>query len=58
MQKEVRKHCIVLLILFAVCPAYCNQYFVAADGNDSSSGTINHPFKTIPKAASLAKFEH
>ncbi|MGB8225263.1 MAG: right-handed parallel beta-helix repeat-containing protein [Sedimentisphaerales bacterium] len=56
MQKEVRKkYCIVLLIFLAVYPAYCSTYFVAPNGNDSSSGTINHPFKTIPKAVSLAK---
>ena len=42
-------------ILFAISPAYCiNTYFVATDGNDSSTtGDINHPYKTINKGVSM-----
>ncbi|MGD0784664.1 MAG: dockerin type I domain-containing protein [Sedimentisphaerales bacterium] len=42
---------LILGILFAVCPAYCSTYFVDPNGSDSSTtGDINHPYKTIPKA--------
>jgi hypothetical protein len=47
--------CFILLTLFAICPGYCSQYFVAQDGNDENNGTIRHPFKTIPKAVSLTE---
>jgi hypothetical protein len=40
-------------ILFAACPAYCSTYYVDPNGNDSNSGDINHPFKTITHAADL-----
>jgi hypothetical protein len=52
-RKEVMKYCIVLFILFAVCPAYCSTYFVATDGNDANPGTIGSPFKTIGYAVGL-----
>jgi hypothetical protein len=51
--KGLRKFCFILFILFAVCPAFCSSYFVAPDGNDSGTGTIKHPFKTISKAVSI-----
>jgi hypothetical protein len=41
-------------MLFAACPAYCADYFVAPYGSDSNSGTtINSAFKTITKAVEL-----
>ena len=43
----------VLCILCVICPAYCTDYYVATDGNDSNDGSIGHPFKTIGKAVSL-----
>ncbi len=50
-RKEARRYGIVLFILFAVCPAYCsNTYYVATTGNDSNDGSIDRPFKTIPRA--------
>ena len=50
----LRNFCFILFILFAVCPAHCSQFFVDPNGNDSGNGTIKHPFKTIPKAVSIA----
>jgi hypothetical protein len=45
---------LMLWILFAAFPAYCNIYFVATDGNDLNDGSIDHPFKTIsPKATGV-----
>jgi hypothetical protein len=45
---------LMLCILFGVYPAYCSTYFVATDGNDSSTtGDINHPYKTIGKAVGV-----
>jgi hypothetical protein len=44
---------LALGMLFAACPAYCNTYFVAPDGSDSNSGTIESPFKTIDHAVGL-----
>ncbi len=41
-------------LFFAVCPAYCTDYYVATDGNDLDTGTdIDHPFLTIPHAVSV-----
>jgi hypothetical protein len=37
-------------MFFAACPAYCTDYYVAPDGNDSNDGSIDHPFKTIGTA--------
>ena len=45
----------VLGMSFAVCPAYCSSFFVAPDGNDSSDGSIDHPFRTIGKAVGLVQ---
>jgi hypothetical protein len=44
----------MLWILFAACPAYCSTYFVDPNGNDSNTGDINHPYKTITKGVSMA----
>lgn len=44
---------VLLLILFAACPAYCSTYFVDPNGNDSNVGDINHPFKTIGYAVGI-----
>ena len=44
-------------ILFAVCPAYCTDYYVATDGNDlTGDGSIGSPYKTITKVLGLAQF--
>jgi hypothetical protein len=52
-----RQYILILLltmgILFGACPAYCTDYYVAPDGNDSNDGSIDHPFKTIGKAVGL-----
>jgi hypothetical protein len=58
LQTRGRGQCILILlltmgILFGACPAYCTDYYVAPDGNDSNDGSIDHPFKTIPKAVSM-----
>jgi hypothetical protein len=44
----------MLVMLFAVSTAYCNTYYVDPNGNDSNTGDINHPFKTIPRAVTAA----
>ncbi len=45
---------LILGILFAVSPAYCSTYFVDPNGNDTTGdGSIDSPWKTIPKAAGL-----
>jgi hypothetical protein len=51
--KRLRKFCFILFILFAVCPAYCSTYYVATDGSDYGSGTIDDPFQTISYAVQL-----
>ncbi len=45
---------LMLWILIAASPAYCNTYYVATNGNDGWAGDINHPFKTIGKGVSTA----
>lgn len=44
---------VVFLLLFAAQFAYCSEYFVAPTGNDSYAGTIDYPFRTIPKAVTV-----
>ncbi|MDD5011505.1 MAG: DUF1565 domain-containing protein [Phycisphaerae bacterium] len=44
------KYCFVLFIIFTVCTSQGSVYFVTPDGNDGNNGSIDHPFKTIPKA--------
>ncbi len=51
-----RQHLIfamTLCLLFAACAAYCTDYYVATDGNDSNDGSFAHPFKTINKGVSM-----
>jgi hypothetical protein len=43
---------VILCILLFAWPAYCTDYFVAPDGNDSNDGSIDHPLATIPEAVS------
>jgi hypothetical protein len=45
----------MLLVLSAVCPAYCTDLFVRPDGNDANNGSIDEPFKTIGKAHEQAQ---
>ncbi len=54
MNRTLLRLSLMLWILFAAYPAYCSTYFVDPNGNDSNSGDINHPFKTIPHAVTLA----
>jgi hypothetical protein len=45
---------LIFVILFAVGPAYCSTYFIDPNGNDTTgTGSIDSPWKTIPKAAGL-----
>jgi len=39
-----------LWVLITAFPAYCTDFFVSPDGNDSNNGSINEPFETIGKA--------
>jgi hypothetical protein len=46
---------LMLWIFFAACPAYCTDYYVDPNGNDSNDGlSIDHPFKTIGHAEDMA----
>jgi len=43
-----------IVLLSVLGPAYCSTYFVATSGDDSTGdGSIDYPFKTIPKAVGL-----
>lgn len=45
------------LLVISVClinPLF-SQIYVATDGNDSNNGTLEQPYKTIPKAISMAQ---
>ena len=45
-----------LLIIFFLClDGYAREYYVSVKGNDSNPGTIEKPFRTITKAASMMK---
>jgi hypothetical protein len=57
--KKAIKHYFVLIMLWmllAVSPAYCiNTYYVDPNGSDgSTTGDINHPYKTINKGVTVA----
>lgn len=41
---------LMLVMLFAACPANGSDYFVAPDGNDLNDGSIGSPFRTIGRA--------
>lgn len=52
---HVRKACFtaVVLVLFAA-QVRTQTYYIATTGSDSSAGTLDNPFRTIPKAISVA----
>jgi hypothetical protein len=50
----IKKTFWMLLILFVASTAYCSEYYVDPNGNDSNDGSIDHPFKTIPTAVTAA----
>src|SRR3954470_11336372 len=46
----------LLSIAFAICWSPCvlaHDYYVSTDGDDANPGTIDQPFRTIQKAASI-----
>ena len=45
----------IFLLVLSVVPAalHCADYYVAQNGDDSNSGSINQPFATIQKAADV-----
>ena len=45
--------CSILLLLISP-PSLLSQWYVAPDGSDTNSGTIDQPFATIPKAIGVA----
>jgi hypothetical protein len=53
MKRTLLRLPLILWIFFAACPAYCSTYYLDPNGNDSNSGDINHPYKTIPHAVSV-----
>ena len=47
---------VLLIVSFFCCFVnYAKDIYVSKSGNDSNSGTINQPFKTIAKASSIAQ---
>jgi hypothetical protein len=54
-QGNMKSRIYLLLILFAVCPAYSiSTYFVDPNGNDTTgNGSIGNPWKTIAKALNV-----
>jgi parallel beta-helix repeat protein len=44
---------VLILSLFLIGEVRAATYYVAPNGNDSNSGSINAPFKTIQKAANI-----
>ncbi len=51
----VRKLCLVVAILMCcACQLKAQTYYVATTGSDSGAGTLENPFRTIPKAISVA----
>jgi hypothetical protein len=50
--------CLCLALLSSVVfssSSYCAEYFVAPDGNDDHSGTLDAPFRSVQKASELVK---
>ncbi len=55
MKKIILVLLLTMWMLFAVSTAYCSTYYVDyVNGNDSNSGDINDPFKTISQAVTTA----
>ncbi|MBN1788399.1 MAG: right-handed parallel beta-helix repeat-containing protein [Sedimentisphaerales bacterium] len=55
MDKKIKWYSFILLILFSICPAYADDYFVDPNGNDTTGdGSIGNPWQTIPKAVTAA----
>jgi hypothetical protein len=51
------KHWFTFFVIsfFSVVNAHAGEYFVAVDGSDSNPGSWRQPFRTIQKAADIAK---
>ena len=45
---------VVMIIVFLSAPVIAQTYYVATTGSDSSDGSFDHPFATIPKGISVA----
>lgn len=45
---------VVVALIFCVSCLSAQTYYVATTGNDTSDGSFEHPFATIPKAISVA----
>ncbi len=51
------RFCLLYAMLALVCantPLVAQTYYVATTGSDSSDGSFDHPFRTIPKAISVS----
>lgn len=49
----MKKLILLLLLSFSSITTFATNYYVATSGNDSNSGTLNSPFKTLAKAISV-----
>jgi len=54
-KKQMNKRYLFLLVVLLSCfsSAFSAVYYVAADGNDTNSGSISNPFHSVQKAQSL-----
>ncbi len=52
MSKNLSK--VILFSIFATQAIFARDYYVSTKGSDSNDGTLQHPFKTIQKAADIA----
>ncbi|MBN2018660.1 MAG: right-handed parallel beta-helix repeat-containing protein [Sedimentisphaerales bacterium] len=55
MKRIILRLPLMLFLFFAAYPAYCSTYYVSPTGNDTTgNGSIGNPWKTIPKAVTMA----
>lgn len=54
MKKLLNKIIIITMTCLVFTSSQARDYYVATNGNDNDGGTIDRPFLTINKAASMA----
>jgi len=55
MRKLVLQITLSLQLIFMSSVLLANNYYISPKGNDNNEGTLEHPFATIQKAASMMK---
>ena len=56
MFKELKSKSLLFITMFIACiPAFATTYYVAVNGNDRNTGSLEYPFASLQKANTMAK---